>query len=168
MHMVAVHTYIKPSPSAAGELLREVTRLYTRAQRAVADCCSTTNTQCHILCELGRSGAMTMSELGTRLLLEKSWVSRAIDKLVAGGLVRRDANPADARSWVVSLTAGGKRRVTVLNETLEDHAEQLLGNLSVHDRVDVQRALLVLLKALREDRNSTCCLTAPERSSAQR
>ena len=109
-----------------------------------------------------------MSELGTRLLLEKSWVSRAVDRLLAGGLVRKDGNPADARSWVVSLTVDGRRRVTVLNETLEDHAEQLLGNLSVRDRGDVQRALLVLLKALREDRNATCCLTAPERSSAQR
>lgn len=165
--MVAAHTRTRPPP-AAGEPLREVARLYTRAQRAVADCCGATNTQCHILCELGCFGALTMSELGTRLLLEKSWVSRAIDRLVAGGLVRRDANPADARSRVVSLTADGRRRVTMLNEMLDEHAEQLLGKLSVRDRVDVQRALLVLLKVLREDRDTTCRLTVPERSSAQR
>ncbi len=58
-----------------GALLREVTRMYTRAQRVVADCCRTTNTQCHLLIELARSGPLSQADLGTRVLLEKSWVS---------------------------------------------------------------------------------------------
>jgi len=159
--MVAVHNDRSASPS--GELLREVARLYTRAQRVVADCCNTTSTQCHILTELGRSGPMAMGELGARLLLEKSWISRAVDTLVARELVSKDANPADARSWIVSLTAAGKRRVKDLNATLDGHAEQLLGTLSDRDRSEVQRALLVLLKALRQDSSATCCLPVSER-----
>lgn len=82
--------------SHAGELLREVARLYTRAQRVVADCCQTTSTQCHILTELGRSGPIPMSELGTRLLLEKSWISRAVETLVTLELVAKQPNPAPA------------------------------------------------------------------------
>jgi DNA-binding MarR family transcriptional regulator len=152
--------------SAAGELLREVARLYTRAQRVVADCCSTTPTQCHILTELGRTGPQAMSELGQRLLLEKSWVSRAIDGLVELGLVSKSDNPADARSWIVGLTAAGKRRVRELNGTLDGHAEQLLASLSARDRESVQRSLLLLLKVLRADTSATCCLPAAERKDS--
>src|SRR5262245_60475007 len=119
-----------PSSSTPGALLREVARLYTRAQRVVADCCSTTSTQCHLLTELGRSGPLPLSELGTRVCLEKSWVSRAVDSMVERGLVSKEPNPTDARSWLVTLTADGGRRVAELNRTLDEHAEQLLESLS--------------------------------------
>lgn len=151
------------STSAAGELLREVARRYTRAQRVVADFCRTTPTQCHVLMELGRTGPQPMSELGQRLLLEKSWVSRAVDGLVDVALVSKEPNPADARSWIVVLTAAGKRRVRDLNTTLDDHAEQLLATLSERDRESVNRSLCLLLKVLRADKSAICCLPPPER-----
>ena len=152
--------------SSAGELLREVARLYSRAQRVVADCCNTTSTQCHILTELGRSGPLPMGELGTRLLLEKSWISRAVESLAELDLVSKQPNPADARSWIVTLTAAGKRRVKELNTTLDRHAEELLGSLGERERQQVNDALLTVLQLLRQDRIATCCLPAPERKEA--
>lgn len=166
--MVATNNDMSPTSPAAGELLREVARLYTRAQRVVADCCRTTPTQCHILTELGRSGPQPMTELGQRLLLEKSWVSRAVDGLVELALVSKQANPADARSWIVALTPAGKRRVNDLNDTLDGHAQQLLSSLGERDRESVRRSLLLLLKVLRTDKSATCCLPAPERKSSCR
>jgi DNA-binding MarR family transcriptional regulator len=154
---------MRRSSIVAAELLREVARLYSRAQRVLADCCDTTGTQCHILSELGRGGPMPMGELGTRLQLEKSWVSRAIDALVERGLVAKEANPSDARSWILSLTAAGKRKFRDLNLSLDSHAAQLLGKLGAKDRQDVQRALSLLLDALREDPSATCCLPVAER-----
>ena len=154
------------SSTLPGEMLREVARLYTRAQRVVADCCGTTATQCHILTELGRSGPQSMTELGQRLLLEKSWVSRAVDGLVELGLIAKQDNPADARSWIVELTAAGRRRVRELNGTLDGHAEQLLASLSERDREQVERSLLLLLKVLRSDKSATCCLPAAERKES--
>ncbi|KQV52999.1 MarR family transcriptional regulator [Pelomonas sp. Root1217] len=144
--------------SAPGSLLREVARLYTRAQRVVADCCRTTSTQCHLLTELGRSGPLPLSELGTRVSLEKSWVSRAVEAMAARGLVSKEPNPLDARSWLVTLTADGERTVRELNQTLDDHAQQLLATLSERERAAVETSLLTLLKALREDPAATCCL----------
>lgn len=152
------------TPHASGELLREVARLYTRAQRVVADCCGgTSSTQCHILTELGRSGAQPLNELGQRLLLEKSWTSRAVDGLVEAGLVSKQDNPADARSWIVALTPAGTRRVRDLNRTLDGHADELLDSLTERERESVNKSLLLLLKVLRADRSATCCLPAPER-----
>ena len=121
--MVATNNEIASAESLTGltakpgELLREVTRLYARAQRVVADCCKTTNTQCHLLTELARSGPVPLSELGTRVMLEKSWVSRAVDAMVVRGLVTKEANPSDARSLLVSLTREGERTVRELDRT---------------------------------------------------
>jgi DNA-binding MarR family transcriptional regulator len=149
--------------SDPGSLLREVARLYTRAQRVVADCCRTTSTQCHLLTELGRSGPLPLSELGTRVSLEKSWVSRAVEAMAARGWVSKEPNPSDARSWLVTLTADGERTVNELNQTLDEHAQQLLASLSERERAAVETSLLTLLKALREDAAANCCLppTAP-------
>ena len=146
------------SESSPGSLLREVARMYTRAQRVVADCCRTTSTQCHLLTELGRSGPLPLSELGTRVSLEKRWVSRAVEAMAARGLVSKAPNPLDARSWLVTLTADGERTVRELNQTLDDHAQQLLASLSERERAAVETSLLTLLKALREDPAATCCL----------
>jgi DNA-binding MarR family transcriptional regulator len=141
-----------------GELLREVTRRYTRAQRVVADCCSATNTQCHLLTELGRSGPLSLSELGARAILEKSWVSRAVDAMAVRGLVTKEQNRSDARSWVVTLTDEGARTVEELNRRLDSHAENLLGSLSEVDRRAVENALLLLMKLLKEDSAANGCL----------
>lgn len=157
---------MKTRSARAGSVLREVARLYTRAQRVVADCCSTTNTQCHLLGELGRAGPLPLSELGARVFLEKSWVSRAVDAMVERGLVTKEPNPADARSWLVTLTAEGERTVKELDRTLDEHADHLLGSLSARERADVERSLLLLMKALREDTAANCCLpTGPRKDT---
>lgn len=158
-----------PAPSPApGELLREVARLYTRAQRAVADCCRTSSTQCQLLVELGRSGPVPLSELGQRLMLEKSWVSRAVDGLVERGWATKEPNPQDARSWLVTLTVGGVDRVRELNATLDNHAAQMLDQLSERDRAMVGKSLLLLLRALREDIDIAACCPAPAAPKKER
>ncbi|QPF76829.1 MarR family transcriptional regulator [Roseateles sp. DAIF2] len=146
--------------------MREVARLYSRAQRVVADCCeNTTPTQCHILTELARAEApLPLSELGARLLLEKSWVSRAVEGLAGKGLVLKTDNPADARSWLVGLSPAGAARVSRLNNLLDGHAAQLLATLHPAQREQIEASLLLLLKTLRADPSATCCLPAGERS----
>ena len=151
----------RPRSRLSGELLREVARLYTRAQRAVADCCRTSSTQCQLLVELGRAGALTPGELGTRLGLEKSWVSRAVDGLVDRGWVTKEPNPRDARSWLVTLTADGDARVSDLNATLDNHAARVLDHLDARERATVEASLQLLLKALREHVDIAACCPAP-------
>jgi DNA-binding MarR family transcriptional regulator len=161
-----MHNDMRPQPVNPGSLLREVARMYTRAQRVVADCCQTTSTQCHLLGELGRGGPMPLSELGSRVFLEKSWVSRAVDAMVERGLVTKEPNPADARSWLVTLTADGERTVAALNRTLDEHAEKLLETLTERERAAVRNSLLLLMKALREDAAAMCCLPLGERKES--
>ena len=141
--------------------------MYSRAQRVVADCCRITSTQCHLLTELGRSGPLSLSELGTRLCLEKSWVSRAVEAMAERGLVTKEPNPEDARSWLVTLSPEGAGRVVQLNRTLDAHAEGLLASLSDRERAAVESSLMLLMKALQEDTAANCCLPAPERKECR-
>ncbi|WP_010464061.1 MarR family winged helix-turn-helix transcriptional regulator [Acidovorax radicis] len=136
--------------------MREVARLYTRAQRVVADCSQTSNTQCHLLTELGRSGPLSLSELGARVRLEKSWISRAVDTLVARGLVTKEPNPADARSWLVTLTAYGTRSVDELNAALDAHATRLMASLTERDRAAISKSLALLMQVLEQEQPAHC------------
>jgi MarR family transcriptional regulator, transcriptional regulator for hemolysin len=79
-------------------------------------------------------------------------VSRLVDALVAHGHLERSADPADRRSWLVSLTKAGRALVTTLRRSSvrerqrvfdglgEDELDMLAGAL---DRIDDNvRALL--------------------------
>ena len=103
-----------------------------------------------------------MVELGRRLCLEKSWISRAIDGLVEDGLVSKEPNPADSRSWLVRLTTNGARRLKSLNDQIETHAERVISRIPSGQRAKVHQSLIVLLDALRADAGlvvpgSSCC-----------
>ena len=131
-----------------GSLLREVTRHYTRAQRAVAGERDTTAMQCHLLCELARSGALSVGALAQRLGFEKSWISRSIDKALASGLVRKSSDPADGRAVLVRLTPAGRTRARALDQGLARHADRLLGPLSAAQRAALRQSLATLLRSL--------------------
>ena len=53
-------------------------------------------------------GRLTMSELGTRVVLSRSRVSRVVDDMVGAGLVWRETNPDDARSAYAVITSSGR------------------------------------------------------------
>src|SRR4051794_17241852 len=53
---------------------------------------------------------LTMSELAAQVVLSRTRVSRVVDELALAGLVRREMNPADARSAYAVLSAEGVTR----------------------------------------------------------
>jgi DNA-binding MarR family transcriptional regulator len=74
---------------------------------------------------------LRMSELGARRLVTPSKISRAIDKLEDGGLVKRTADPGDRRSFFATLTRAGVKRLRAAQVTHHTVVrELLLGRLS--------------------------------------
>ena len=65
-----------------------------------------------VLLELSaaRDGRLTMSQLGERVVLSRSRVSRVVDELIRADLVRREVNPDDARSAYAVITRTGLDR----------------------------------------------------------
>ncbi len=68
----------------------------------------------HALIEI-EAGGVTARDLGARLRLEKSSVSRMLRKLVEAGDVREVAEATDGRVKGLSLTAAGQRRVAAIH-----------------------------------------------------
>jgi DNA-binding MarR family transcriptional regulator len=65
--------------------------------------------QWKVLPIVGYHGPMSAKEVGERTSLEPEKVTRAVDQLVARGLVSRRADPKDRRRVVLSLAARGKK-----------------------------------------------------------
>ncbi len=131
-----------------GELLRTVSRYYAAAQRTQAGCCGATATGCQVLCAIGGEGSVPQAELGTRLGLEKSWVSRAIGSLEREGLLERRKCCDDARMYDVAFTEAGRARYESLNAALNDHAASVMSLIPEGERPGVRRALELLADAL--------------------
>ena len=54
---------------------------------------------------------LRMSELGARAVLSRERVSRVVTELEGAGLVAREANPDDGRSWFATVTPAGRSRL---------------------------------------------------------
>jgi DNA-binding MarR family transcriptional regulator len=135
-----------------GSILREVARLQLQIQRSRAMACGrTTSTQCFIISELGRTGPMTVVELGRRLALDKGWISRGLDALADEGLVTKSPGEHDRRTVVVTLTEAGAVRYRELNGALDAQAEDVMARIPKRHRAAVAESLRMLRQALRDE-----------------
>jgi DNA-binding MarR family transcriptional regulator len=149
----------RPSAASAHEtdaLLRDIVRLFQQAQRTMTDCCTgATTKECQALLLLGSAGAaLNQQEFAERMGLEKTWASRLVARLEQSGLVRRSEHPDDGRSWLIGLTAKGRKAYAALEASLNTQAVNLLGCVPAAERANVERALRHLRDAL------ATCLTA--------
>jgi len=106
-----------------------------------------------VLLELSaaRNGRLTMSQLGERVVLSRSRVSRVVDELTRADLVRRDANPDDARSAYAVITPAGEARFRQAAPVyLGSIEEEFGGDLTVAELTALASALQRVL--LRLDR----------------
>lgn len=134
---------------STGPLIREIARLYVRAQRVQVACCDgASNAQCQVLIELLRNEGLTQQALVERLQLDKGWISRAVDALVEDGAVAKQQSEVDRRSVKLSLTGQGRERGEKLERQLNSHAAQLLEDIPSERQAQIQEALQLLLQAL--------------------
>lgn len=137
---------------AMGALLREVARLHTQLQREPVTFCGSTATQCSILTELGRNGAMTLADLCRRLGLDKGWLSRTVETLTQEGLLTKEQGESDRRTVLIALSPEGQIRYQELNQTLNSLSERVMDRISLEDETMIQHALELLQHALLSER----------------
>lgn len=90
-----------------------------------------------VLSALRRAGEpyqLSPKQLLQQTLVSSGTMTNRIDRLVGRRLVRREADPADGRSVLVTLTDDGKTRVDAAITRLVDAEAVLLGVLSRTDR----------------------------------
>jgi DNA-binding MarR family transcriptional regulator len=106
--------------------------------------------EAHALGELDRDGPLTQQELGARLQLEKSTVSRLVSQLASRGWLTRGKRGADARVWWVELTAPGRQAAGELAGARAAKFARLLGHIPAEQRQTVLDSLSILSEALHE------------------
>jgi DNA-binding MarR family transcriptional regulator len=114
------------------------------------------SSQYAVLLLLDGAKGWRLTDLSERLRLDKSTVTRIIDRLEQANLVRRIADPDDRRAQRVVLTAWGEHQRNEARVAHERSLERRMGVLTS----DEQRQLFALLAKLRHGLHRD--LAAPE------
>ncbi|MDB5887542.1 MAG: hypothetical protein JWM03_414 [Rhodocyclales bacterium] len=110
--------------------------------------------QARLLVMLLQRGRLTQAEFGRLLGLEKSWVSRSVDKLVEQGWVARSTLATDRRNVQLQLTTAGKAAARAVDARMSAHASEVLDRLPTAKRQRVVGALQELCAALQRPSSS--------------
>jgi DNA-binding MarR family transcriptional regulator len=149
---------VRPETPAV-ELLRAVQALVRRfavSERADVACCGLTVAQAATLEVLRAEPRLRLSELGRRLGITPSTLSRNLAKLGEGGLVAREDDADDARAARVSLSAAGRRKADELRQQEEAFAEDIVRRLPAARRDALLLGLQDLLGAVRAATEDCC------------
>ncbi|GAA3921512.1 MarR family winged helix-turn-helix transcriptional regulator [Microbacterium invictum] len=93
------------------------------------------------------SHPLTVSEVGESIGVDQPRASRLIQQAVELGLVRREADPDDARRTRVALTDEGARVARGLRGRRREQLSSALADFSIQERTDLVRLLAKLAAA---------------------
>lgn len=140
------------------EVIRESMRVLVRKlgviERGEAACCDITLSQCHTIVEIGRAGGVTVNNLSQVLGLDKSTVSRSVDKLVTDGIIERHHNADDRRYVTLRLTQEGTLVYEAIEKRMKDYFKEVVSRLPHEKREQIIESLGYLIRALK---NIACC-----------
>jgi len=143
-------------PSRLRAAIRGLVRRFGVSERADVSCCGVTVAQAAALEALSGHGPMRLKELGQRLGIAPSTLTRNLDRLIEGGLVTRQSDSQDARAARVRLTAAGRRAALGVADREEDFARQVLERIPEGRRAVVVESLGEVLAAVR-GATEACC-----------
>lgn len=150
---------VSSSETEARQLLRSVQALVRRfgiSERADVACCGMTVAQAATLGVLLAEPALRLTDLGRRLGITPSTLSRNLSRLLESGLLTRTEDSEDGRAARVSLTAAGRRKAEDLREQEEAFADDVLERLPASKRGPLLEGLQELLGAVR-GATEDCC-----------
>lgn len=149
-------------------VMRALVRRFQLAERADISCCGLTVAQAATLGVLAECGELRLGELGRRLGISASTLSRNLARLEERELVTRIADPHDARAARVALTESGHAASRGVARQEECFAKGVLERLppgTARRTVDALEQLLVAVRGATE----SCCpgafdhlMTGPE------
>ncbi len=87
-----------------------------------------------------KTGALPLGKVGARLQVHAASVTSAVDRLERDGLVERQANPDDGRSFLATITTLGRKVVEEATLDLNSQVFEDVG-LSAKDIADLRRVL---------------------------
>lgn len=129
-----------------GFLIHDVSRL----RRVVVDRAlkplGLTRSQWWVLAFLSRRDGMTQTALAADLDLTKVAIGGLIDRMEAGGFVKRRPDERDARARRVFLTQVGQRLVSTIRENVDGVEAEILAQVT-EDELNSASAVLLKIKS---------------------
>jgi len=144
------------APARLRAAISGLVRRFGISERADVSCCGVTVAQAAALEALSGHGPMRLKELGQRLGIAPSTLTRNLERLIESGLVARQADSRDARAARVRLTAAGRRAALGVAERERDFASQVLERIPAEKRTTVLESLSELLAAVRGATDACC------------
>lgn len=147
-----------PESAAVPRLRLVIARLYRQLAQASGDDLNLTYAQLSALARTQEHGPLRIGELAAHEQVAAPSLTRTMAPLVAAGLVARQPDPSDGRSWLVSITPDGAE---LLGRIRRKRSELLARRISRLDagQLDTLLAALPVLERL---------LTEPEPGAGRR
>ena len=140
------------------DCLRELIRILVRdlglLEKSDSNCQGVTISQCHAIVEIGRAKEISLNELAKLLELDKSTMSRTINKLVEDNLAVRETHPEDRRYIVISLTEKGMEIFKTIEKNMSTYYKNIFISIPEDKREQILDSLKVLIEALHKNK---CC-----------
>lgn len=102
------------------------------------------------LATIGRHGSMTPSELAAREGIQRPTATRLVAHLEAERLIERVPDPADGRSYLISITTEGTELLREIRTRKDAFLADRLRRLPAEDRATLRRAAELLEKLVDE------------------
>jgi len=138
------------------DAIRALVRRFSISERADVACCGMTVAQAATLETLATEGPMRLGDLGGRLGIAPSTLTRNLVRLEERGLVKRAPERGDARAFRAALTPAGERAAAEVLRQDEAFAAGVLARLPAGERRAALDGLEGLLLAVR-DATESCC-----------
>ena len=98
------------------------------------------------------AGGLKMNELSRRLMVTGGNVTGITDQLESEGLVVRESDPADRRTYTVKLTAAGRRAFARMAAAHERWVVELFAGLAAAEKDQVYKLLAKLKLSLEKEK----------------
>lgn len=133
------------------ERIRSFNRQYTEVLSVFDSKIFGTNlswTEARIIIEIGVNHRQTPMALSKQLNIDKSYVSRILNRLVKDGLLVKSRSAQDSRSVQVTFTADGQKVFDQINERSNLQIMHLISNLSQEEQLKFFESIKTLNKLL--------------------
>ena len=94
---------------------------------------------------LQKTPGVNQRQLGDELDVDRSTIADLVARMVRNGLIERSDDPVDKRSYVLFLTADGKKQLASLRPRVEEVERILTARLTQRECLELRRLLLALL-----------------------
>jgi DNA-binding MarR family transcriptional regulator len=99
------------------------------------------NNEGHLLTYLLSYAPATIGELLRVFGFKRSTMTSMLDRLENARLIRRKPNADDRRSWLVELTAGGRKKAVEVRKIVDRFEKKVVGSVSKEELDSFQRVI---------------------------